>query len=90
MYYIEKTENIITGKGEGEFKTDEQVKVSEEIYNALTNLPAEYTELNGEIISVSTLPIPEPPTPKPTKEELMQQEINDLREIIDIMLGGAE
>lgn len=60
MFYIEITNGLITGKGEGDFKTDEQIEVSKKIYDALTNLPAEYTEADGEIISVEPLPVPEP------------------------------
>jgi len=60
MFYIEIKDNLITGKGEGPFKTEEQIEVSGAIYNALTNLPASYVEEGGEIVSVVPLPVPEP------------------------------
>lgn len=59
MFYVEITGDLITAKGEGPFKTDEQIGVSEAIYDALTNLPANYVEDSGEIVSVEPLPIPE-------------------------------
>lgn len=67
MFYIEINNGLITGKGEGEFKTNEQIEVSEEIYNALTNLPAEFTESNGVITNVTPFPLPEP-TPAERRE----------------------
>lgn len=71
MFYIEITNNKITCKGQGEYKTESQVEVTEEIYNALTNLPAEYVEEDGEIIGVTPLLMPEP-TPAEQREREYQ------------------
>ena len=69
MFYVEINNNLITGKGEGPFKTEEQIEVSKDIYDALTNLPANYVEEGGEIVSVSPCPISEPQlTPKEQRE----------------------
>lgn len=59
MFYVEIKNNKISCKGQGEFKTEEQIEVSEEIYNALTNLPSDYVEVGGEIISVTPIPLVE-------------------------------
>jgi len=81
MFYVEINNELITGKGEGEFKTNEQIEVSEEIYNELTNLPAEYVVENEEIISVEPLPIPEVSlTPTPAQQREQEYETNPLIE----------
>lgn len=80
MFYIEIKDNLITGKGEGPFKTEEQIEVSKDIYSALTNLPANYVEEGGEIISVTPLPIPEPPPLTPKEQRENEYETNPLIE----------
>ncbi len=79
MFYVEVKDDLITAKGEGSYKTDEQIEVSEEIYNALTNLPAEYTEADGEIVSVVPLPLPEPDL-TPAQQREHEYETNPLIE----------
>ena len=78
MYWIEINGDKITGKGQSEFKTDEQVEVSEEIYNQLTNLPASYIMAKGRIASV-TPELKKDIVAELTKEEILQQEIIDLK-----------
>ena len=78
MYWIEINGDKITGKVESKFKTDEQIEVSEEIYSQLTNLPASYIMSKGQITSV-TPELKKETTPEPTKEELLLQEITDLK-----------
>ena len=66
MFFVEINNGLVTGKGEGDFKTEEQIEVSKAIYDALINLPANYVEEGGEIVSVEPLPIPEQPPLTPT------------------------
>lgn len=56
MYFVEINDGMITCKGQGDFKTDDQIKVVESIYNDLTSLPAQFTMKGEEIISVSPMP----------------------------------
>jgi len=79
MFYVEITGDLITAKGEGPFKTDEQIGVSEAIYDALTNLPANYVEDSGEIVSVEPLPIPESDL-APAQQRENEYETNSLIE----------
>lgn len=69
MYFTEITNGKITCKGEGDFKTADQVEISETIFNALTNLPADYTEKDGKITAVVPAPEPEPIPYMPSLEE---------------------
>lgn len=64
MFYVETSENKITAKGEGQYKTEEQMEVSKDIYVALVNLPADYVMKDGEIVSVIPAPIPQPSPPE--------------------------
>lgn len=82
MFYVEITENLITAKGEGEYKTDEQIEISESIYNELTSLPAEFTELDGQIINVSPLPLPEPEPLPPSEIDVLQDKLNELEQLL--------
>ncbi len=79
MFYVEITDNKITCKGQGGFKTESQVEVTEEIYNDLTSLPAEYTEADGEIVSVEPLPLLEPDL-TPAQQREHEYETNPLVE----------
>lgn len=56
MYFIEIDDDLITCKGQGDFKTSGQIEVTESIYSDLTSLPATYVMEGGGIISVSPLP----------------------------------
>lgn len=57
IYFIEITDGLITCKGEGDFRTDTQIEVTEDIYKALTSLPATYTEEKSNIVCVRPLHI---------------------------------
>lgn len=70
MFYVEIENGLIVCKGEGKYKTDKQIEISEIIYNTLTSLPSEYTEENGVIVGVNPLPIPKVSL---TPTELRQQ-----------------
>ena len=78
MYWIEINGDKITGKGQSQYKTNEQVEVSEEIYSQLTNLPASYIMSKGQITSV-TPELKKDIVAELTKEEILQQEIIDLK-----------
>lgn len=70
MYWVEISENKITGKGQSPTITEEQIEISEIIYTQLTRLPADYvTDGEGNIISVTPAPEPEPEPQTPTAEE---------------------
>ena len=88
MYWVEIKDNKIVGKGCGPGKTEEQVEVSEAIYNQLTRLPADYeADGEGNIISVTPAPEPEPVPQSPTPEErLAALEVA----MLEMILGGVE
>ena len=92
MFYIEIKDNLITGKGEGLFKTEEQIEVSKDIYSALTNLPANYVEEGGEIVSVEPFPLPPPePIPKSDTERIeeLEQLVADFASLqLEVMVNG--
>jgi hypothetical protein len=70
MFWVEIADDKIVAKGCGPGKTEEQIEVSETIYNQLTRLPADF-EVDGEgnIVSVTPAPEPEPIPHPPTPEE---------------------
>ena len=92
MFYVEISDNLITGKGEGDFKTNEQIEVSTDIYDALTNLPANYVEEGGEIVSVEPFPLPPPkPIPKSDTERIeeLEQLVADLASLqLEVLMNG--
>jgi hypothetical protein len=65
MYYVEINNNKITGKAQISINIElqeNQFEVTEEIYNALVRMPADYeTDEEGNIISVVCPPEPDPP-----------------------------
>jgi len=70
IYFVEIQNGKITAKGCGPTKTDEQIEITEEIYNQITRLPADFeTDEEGNIISVTPAPEPEPQPQPPTLEE---------------------
>lgn len=88
MYYIEIQSNQIIGKGEANgigIKLNEgQIEVSDDIFNQLTRLPADYeTDGEGNIISVTPAPEPEPePVPQPpTQEEILLTALLEIQEL---------
>lgn len=82
MFFIEINDNLITCKGEGKFKTEEQIEISESIYNELTSLPAEFAELDGQIINVSPLLLPEPEPLPPSEIDVLQDKLNELEQLL--------
>ena len=85
MYFIEINDNKITCKGIGEFKTDEQIDITEEIYNQLTRLPADFTlDTEGNIETITPALEPEPETLPVSIEE----RVSDL-ELLVLQLGGV-
>jgi hypothetical protein len=74
MYYVEINNNKITGKAQINIDIElqeNQFEVTEEIYNALVRMPADFeTDEEGNIISVT---VPEIPL-----EEVKQQKIKEL------------
>lgn len=81
MYFVEITGDKITAKGEGSFKTEEQMQVSGDIYAALTSLPAEYVMDAGEIISVLPLSNVTPPEQEP-EEKSLEERIVELEQVV--------
>ena len=74
MYYVEINNGQITGKIQVSIEQPGMLEVTEEIYEALTNLPATFTaDQEGNIISVTPAPLPEPEPAEPTTEELLLQ-----------------
>ena len=74
MYYVEINNGQITGKIQVSIEQPEMPEVTEEIYSALTNLPATFiADQDGNIIAVTPAPTPEPEPPEPTTEELLLQ-----------------
>lgn len=74
MYYVEFQGNKITCKGYISIDiglAENQKEVTEEIYNALVRMPADYTmDEQGNIISVTCPPEPGPPiVTEPIDEE---------------------
>jgi hypothetical protein len=65
MYYVEINNNKITGKAQISINIElqeNQFEVTEEIYNALVRMPADYeTDEEGNIISVTCPSEPDPP-----------------------------
>lgn len=73
IYFVEIQNGKITAKGYGPAKTDEQIEVTEEIYNQLTRLPADFeTDKKGNIISVTPAPEPEPQPQPPSLEDRLK------------------
>lgn len=72
LYFVETKEGVITGKGSGAAKNEEQIEVSADIYEQLTTLPANFEQdEQGNIISVTPIPkLPEPP-PEPTLDDYL-------------------
>ena len=91
MYYVEINDGQITGKLEVSIEQPEMLEITEELYNELTNLPADYTQdAEGNIVSVIPAPLPEPEPPEPTSEELLLQaylEIADLKRRLEALEG---
>lgn len=91
MHWIELQNNKISSKGETPTKTDEQIEVTKEIYDQLTRLPADFeTDAEGNIISVTPAPEPEPIPREPTTEEILLvalQEIQALKDKISALEG---
>lgn len=70
IYFVEIQANKIVSKGFGPAKTSEQIEVTEEIYNQLIRLPADFeTDAEGNIISVTPVPESEPPVRSPSIEQ---------------------
>ena len=65
MYYVEIQNNKITSKSYISIDiplADNKKEISEEVYNSLVRMPADYTEdTEGNIISVVCPPEPDPP-----------------------------
>lgn len=75
MFYFEINGGKITGKGSKnvDVLNDNEVEVSEEIYDALIRMPADFaTNSNGNIISVTNAPELEPQPQPPTTEERLR------------------
>lgn len=87
-YWVEIKDGKITGKGKSPGITEGQIEIVEEIYNQLTNLPADYAvDGEGNIISVTPAPEPEPmPQPPTTEERLAALEAA----MLEMILGGAD
>lgn len=61
LYFVEIQNSKITGKGYGPAICEGQVEVTEEIYNALVRMPADFeTDEQGNIVSVTCPPEPDP------------------------------
>lgn len=87
MFFVEVNNGKITAKGCGPGKTNEQIEVTGEIYNELTNLPASFkTDSKGEIVSVTPEPKQTPPD-IPTQEERLEALEQAMLELV---LGGIE
>ena len=60
MYYIEIKNDIAYAKGEGQFKTGQQIEISKELFDKITSLPASVTMEQGEIVDITPWPVPLP------------------------------
>ena len=87
-YYVYIENDKIIACGTSGAICDGQIEVSEEIYNQLTNLPADYA-VDGEdnIISVTPAPEPEPGLQLPTMEERLEALEAAM---LGLILGGVE
>jgi hypothetical protein len=86
MYWVEISGNKITGKGQSPTITEEQIEISENIYNQLTRLPADYvTDGEGNIISVTPAPEPEP-EPQTPKTPTVEERISALEDALTLLL----
>ena len=87
MYYIEISDGKISGKGMGPVIGHGQLEVTEELYNELIRLPANFEEdEEGNIVSVVCPPEPAPELQSPSLEERTQA----LEDVVTALLFGGE
>ena len=82
MYWVEIKNDKITGKGQGKYKTDEQIEISEEIYNQLTTLPADCVIKENKILSVSPIETLSNDIVVIEKTETIEERVNKLEQRI--------
>lgn len=80
LYFVEIQDNKITGKGTSFGLNEGQKEVSEDVFSAITNLPATFDiDGKGNIINVVPAPITEPIPPEPTEIEILKKENENLQ-----------
>ena len=99
LYFVQIEENKIVGMGYVDVDRplmEDERPISHDLYQQLTNLPADFeTDTEGNIISVTPAPEPAPElqdTPTPTLAELQAQQLAQAEAIAAIfeMLTGGE
>lgn len=82
VYWVEIKDSQIINKGISQHITNNQIEVTEEIYNQIGNYRAEY-EMDGDSKIITVTPIPKPPTPpqepEPTTEEILLEALLEIQ-----------